>query len=1119
MRVSKRAYGLWFTALVLVSLAALLSVLRAGVALPQSWVDALSRDAQQRAGAELTASRLTINLDGRSLLMTGRDVSFGRDGTVVQAEQAAITLDLWSTVRLGQVAFDQIDVTGVSIELSGAAGGGTGFEPENILGPLLLAKQVEFAEVQVSHPQFDLLLARGRLRGQSNTAAIEGRGRLSAGGLDVDVSVLGELRPDSAGLFVSPQVSAAGLDAKGGLWVDWQQGVGSEMSVDLNLLGERTDLSVLAKGLPGEQGWVVGLSASGVFQTQAISIPAVRLSLQGSRGLLETGAFRLPGVTDGLLGLLPNAKLAETLAGIGPSADVNNVWFAWGEGWRLHVDATNADGQPYRNIPGGRFDTRVSVDAEYGIAQLFNISRFHSLRVDDEPDTWEDGAGQLIWRRSKPQHWQLVGREIFLSDNQSRVDGAFRLDLAPQARELSLLLGARSTQGHSLVPQNVLPDNLSRWWAQATPEFATQDTRVWVNTRTGRPLSLNIVGDVSQGSLLALSDWPRVSDLSGTLELRNGSLTARADAGRMGEVSLNQATLTRRGDAFDLSANAQLAGSRVDVAAGQFPIDLSAVTDNLAIDGTLFGQLDIEIPSGAGQLRVGVNGVESTIKALSTGVSDTQGEVTWDLARGLQGGQFEGTWQGAPVSVTIEPDLPLSLAVQGLLPLGWATRRYAPFLDDFVSGQSDFQASLRDQAWTVEADIKPGQLNGPRPLQSDGLLRVTGEADALKEIVLGANRLQFDSGIRGTLTQLDGLGWADVFSGPSVGDSAGEVALSVETGFLGDLPLGSVEVLLKDERLSLNGPQIDAAIALSDPVVVNVENIELFAPKASENATPAPGEAAPEGIPDIDVAIKRLVYNEYELFNLTTQIRSEPEYVAFNNLGLTLGGAKVVGTGRWSKTAPVSEVDVNLDLLNLGEFMQALDLGRPVETGAGRAFAQLSWPAEPWAPDFTRASGEVTLETAQGRLTEGPQAAEALRLFGVLNLSTLTRRLNLDFSDLLQPGLAFDRLTASASLTDGDVTLTEPLRLEGPGATFVLSGSNSLETGVLDHELLVQVPLSAQLPAASLLAGFPAIAAGIILLVERAAGEDAKRFGQSRYSVTGTFDAPDIKPIRQENGS
>ena len=231
---------------------------------------------------------------------------------------------------------------------------------------------------------------------------------------------------------------------------------------------------------------------------------------------------------------------------------------------------------------------------------------------------------------------------------------------------------------------------------------------------------------------------------------------------------------------------------------------------------------------------------------------------------------------------------------------------------------------------------------------------------------------------------------------------------------------------------------------------------------------------------------------------------------------LELGGAQVQASTLWSNQAPRSSMQATIDFQDLGQLLDSQGLGRALETESGQVSMDLAWTGYPWAPQFKKSTGDVVLAANEGRFLDSPNAAEALRLLGIFNLGTVTRRLRLDFSDLLKPGLAFDSLAGQARLRSGRLSMVEPLTLLGPGSSMYLTGSSNLADNTLDHRLRVQVPLSAQLPAATLLAGFPALAAGVVLLFDQVAGDRLSRIGETNYSVTGTFDAPVIEPLKPE---
>ena len=275
-------------------------------------------------------------------------------------------------------------------------------------------------------------------------------------------------------------------------------------------------------------------------------------------------------------------------------------------------------------------------------------------------------------------------------------------------------------------------------------------------------------------------------------------------------------------------------------------------------------------------------------------------------------------------------------------------------------------------------------------------------------------------------------------------------------------------------------------------------------------------QPAPVGLPPMVVSAVNIQIDDQRIDSLNARVSDSPAGLKLEPLTLSVGGAQIDAVALWSNEVAKSSLQAGIKFEDLGGLMGGFGLGQPLETGSGQLDLDLNWRGYPWAPRFKAASGDIRLATGQGRLLDSPSSTDALRLLGIFNIQSLTRRLRLDFSDLLQAGLAFDSLEGAARFTPRQSQFGWPLALLGPGGKFYLSGSNDLKTGQLDHRLKVQVPLSAQLPAAALFAGVPAIAAGIVLLLEQAAGDTLSRIGETNYQVGGTFDEPIIEALKPE---
>jgi len=118
--------------------------------------------------------------------------------------------------------------------------------------------------------------------------------------------------------------------------------------------------------------------------------------------------------------------------------------------------------------------------------------------------------------------------------------------------------------------------------------------------------------------------------------------------------------------------------------------------------------------------------------------------------------------------------------------------------------------------------------------------------------------------------------------------------------------------------------------------------------------------------------------------------------------------------------------------------------------------------------------------------------------------------MRLDFGDLLEEGLAYDRFNAPLIISPGKVDIIEPLTLEGPSSDFRMTGALALEAQTIDAELVAVVPVSKNLPWLAALAGGLPAAAGVYL-ASKVFSDEFDRFSSAYYSVSGSWAEPEIK--------
>lgn len=137
------------------------------------------------------------------------------------------------------------------------------------------------------------------------------------------------------------------------------------------------------------------------------------------------------------------------------------------------------------------------------------------------------------------------------------------------------------------------------------------------------------------------------------------------------------------------------------------------------------------------------------------------------------------------------------------------------------------------------------------------------------------------------------------------------------------------------------------------------------------------------------------------------------------------------------------------------------------------------------------------------------------RVFALLNVNALQRRLTLDFSDLFDKGFSFDSIKGDFRLEQGNA-YTENFRIKGPAARIDLSGRIGLAAEDLDQRVEVTPKVSSALPVAAAVLGTPAVGAAV-LVAQQLLGKEVDKATRTNYQVTGPWNDPVITRIRKKD--
>jgi uncharacterized protein YhdP len=204
--------------------------------------------------------------------------------------------------------------------------------------------------------------------------------------------------------------------------------------------------------------------------------------------------------------------------------------------------------------------------------------------------------------------------------------------------------------------------------------------------------------------------------------------------------------------------------------------------------------------------------------------------------------------------------------------------------------------------------------------------------------------------------------------------------------------------------------------------------------------------------------------------------------------------------------AGVQQTVLNADVQSkdVEKTLQALGYDAGITGDKGSIVAALNWRGSPFAEVVKTLGGTLKIKLEDGQLKDVKPGAG--RVFGLLSLNALPRRLLLNFSDVFAKGFGYDSIEGDFTLQDGDA-YTKDLQLKGPAARITIVGRTGLAKQDFDEALIVDANVGSTLPV--LAAGVAGLGVGaVVWLLGEIFKKPLSAAVQSQYHLTGGWDNP-----------
>lgn len=434
--------------------------------------------------------------------------------------------------------------------------------------------------------------------------------------------------------------------------------------------------------------------------------------------------------------------------------------------------------------------------------------------------------------------------------------------------------------------------------------------------------------------------------------------------------------------------------------------------------------------------------------------------------------------------IDIRPDTPVLRATN--LVLGKGSFKISP-----VAGH---QAQIRTDRFEMDRWIE--LLNAPEPKAQSALSSMnTPQIPMPQRVELNAKQMT-----------LAGIEWNDVdFSAKKKGlawyMSLDSQEASGEANYLAPYDL-SVAL----ERLHLYIPALDN----------EYKDKSLFEPEEKDSPLISEFDRAfHQQLPNITLAIDDFWLQGYKVGKTRMDVQRQGDVIEWKELSFESGTNKAEMSGSWRLSETNSHTSLNVEMSgeNNSDVMERFGVSSGIQRAPFQMSASVEWDGAPWSMKVSSLRGDVSTKLGKGVISDVSGAA---RLLGLFSLDSIIRKMQLDFTDVFDKGMAFNSITGTGQIKNG-VFLTNDIQMDAVAGEMSIRGLANLNDRTVDAEVNFVPDITSGIPVLTAFAVTPQTAL-YVLAITTVISPVVEVFTQVNYEVKGPLDSPEVKELSRSKG-
>ncbi|KZN51304.1 YhdP family protein [Pseudoalteromonas luteoviolacea] len=336
---------------------------------------------------------------------------------------------------------------------------------------------------------------------------------------------------------------------------------------------------------------------------------------------------------------------------------------------------------------------------------------------------------------------------------------------------------------------------------------------------------------------------------------------------------------------------------------------------------------------------------------------------------------------------------------------------------------------------------------------------------------------------------------------------------------VGNILFNDIEMQMKPEsdgwKMRLNGKELRAQVLLPTEETAAIDiQADYLRLNSQQSEVPEAEESTDLSwltrIPAIEFGCDDCRINQYQLDRVTLSIVGNGEQLTIGNLNVDKGAHALSAKGSWRDG--LSRINGNLSSADFGDLMEEFDITSTVKDSQANIDFNLSWQAAPYDFQWETLAGDIQWQLGEGHLTD--ISDQGARVFSLLSLDSLVRKLKLDFRDVFAKGFFYNQMEGSLQIDNG-VAFTQDTKMDGVPADLSISGYANLKTHEINYDLAIAPQVTSSLPVivgwmVNPVTGLAALAIDKVI-------HSARVISEINFKVTGTMQEPVVTEVERKS--